>query len=377
MRRLFVVLATIYVTSFSGQTTIDFEEDTYAVTKGAAVLYSMCMTPDQTELAVTTGGGGLLFLDPKTLEPTRSYDIAGMGQGARIRFTPSGRYMVLQEIRLQDWNINKDNKQTMWIVDVASGEVLIKRSDVYDMALSPLEDSFAYMEKGKLVLRSFPDKKEIASYSDERLGSSITFSRDGQVLYASRGFDKKDLKSDPRFKKDRQGRKAFSKYQQTVVGYDVSALVQVSISEDNFDEIYALQVNKTGDRLLIYAKQDEKVNATYSTNFVLQMDLASGRLLREQFNSRLADPDYKENEALGLFGITTNEDMDRSGSVILYVTETNEIMARFDVDARFFGGIKEGRTEHGQASFEFSPDGRYLMVGIGNYIHVWSIQEVE
>ena len=114
-----------------------------------------------------------------------------------------------------------------------------------------------------------------------------------------------------------------------------------------------------------------------NTNFILQMDAASGQLLREQFNSRIPDPDYKENVAKGLLGVTTNEDMDRSQSVILYDQFTNELFARFDVDARFLEGLKQRTNVDGSACFEFSPNGELLYVGIGNNIYKWTIKAAE
>lgn len=352
----------------------DFTYETHQVTKGYEVIKSICLSPNGAELAVSTFQGKLRFYDSESYTELRGHDIPEFANGGRISYSSDGKYVVLKKIRPNDWNVNKDNKQKIVIVDVASGKMVVKHDGVYDLTLAPDMSSYAVMDKEHLFIRSFPDGKKLADLSDERLGSSIAYGPDSKVVYASRGFTKSDLKKDPRFKKDRKGRKAYSKYQQTITGYDVGDLSQVFISPENMDEIYDVRLSKQKDRLLIYAKQDQKVNAVLNTNFILQMNLTNGALLREQFNSQLADPDFKENIAKGIIGVTTNESMDRSHSVMLYDISTNEIIARFDLDSRFMEGLKMRTNVDGSASFEFSPEGKYLLTCLGNNLYQWKIK---
>jgi WD40 repeat protein len=373
MRTYFIIPALLWICCIQAQIN-DFNTESFQITEKGVVVLSMDISPSGDELAVSTFQGKLLFFDPESYSLQRTVDVPGFQNGARIAYSHDGRYIILKKIRMQDWNVNKDNKQRVIVLDAQNGEKVLDHDAVYDLALSPDGKHYAIMDKGHLRIRSIADKKTVAEVRDERLQSSIAFGPQGDLVYASRGFDKKDLKKDPRFKKDRQGRKAFSKYQQTVVGYDIHTGVERFISPDNMDEIYDMRCSRRGDCILIYAKQDLRVNAISSTNFVLQMNLDNGMLLREQFNSRLPDPDYKENLKKDIIGVTTTEDMDRSQSVMLYDRATNEIIARFDIDARFLEGIFQGKLLDGGASFDFSPDGKYLLVGIGNMLYRWKIK---
>ncbi len=372
--RIIAFISTFFcVLSIQAQTN-DFKYETHEISKGYGVVKAICLSPDGLELAISTYKGKLKFLDPNSFAEVRAFDIPDFPNGGRISYSKDGSHVVLKKIRPNDWNVNKDNKQKIVIVNISTGKIVVKHDDVYDLSLAPDLSSYAVMDKGDLSLRSFPDGKKLHSYSDERLGSSIAYGPESKVIYSSRGFNKKDLKKDPRFKKNRKGRKAYSKYQQTIAGYSVDGLAEVFISEENMDEIYDIRLSKKEDRLLIYAKQDAKVNAMMNTNFILQMSLGSGGLLREQFNSLLPDPDYKENVSKDLIGVTTNEHMDKSHSVMLYDSSTNEIIARFDVDSRFLEGHSMKTNLDGGACFEFSADGKYLLTCIGSNLYKWKIK---
>jgi hypothetical protein len=355
----------------------DFETETFEISDKGVIILSMDASPDGSELAISTFQGKLLFLDANDFSKLREFDVSGFANGGRVAYSQDGRYIVMKKIRMADWNINKDTKQRIIVLDSKSGEKVVDHDAIYDLDISPDGETYAIMDKGHLKIRSMTDGNKIADVMDDRLQSSITYGPKGDLIYASRGFDKSDLKKDPRFKKNKKGMKAFSKFQQTVVGYDVNTGEPRFISPDNMDEIYDMRCSRRGDCILIYAKQDLRVNAIGSTNFVLQMGLSNGMLLREQFNSKLMDPDYKENLKKDIIGITTTEDMDRSQSVLLYNRSTNEIIAKFDIDSRFLEGIFQGKVLDGGASFDFSEDGRHLLVGIGNMLYRWKIKEVD
>lgn len=372
--RTFTIISALFWTLCIQAQINDFNTEKFQIADKGVIVLSMDASPDGAEIAVSTYNGKLIFYSEDGYSKLREFDVAGFKNGARVMFSPDGKYVIMKKIRLADWNVNKDNKQRVIIIDSATGKKVADHDGVYDLALSPDGETYAIMDKGHLKVKSIADGKTITQVQDERLQSSLTFGPKGDVIYASRGFDKSDLKKDPRFKKDRKGRKAFSKFQQTVVGYDVNSGAEKFISPDNMDEIYDIRCSRRGDCILVYAKQDTRVNAVASTNFILQMDLGNGMIMREQFNSRLPDPDYKENLEQNIIGVTTTEDMDRSQSVMLYDRGTNEIIARFDIDARFLEGIFQGQFMDGTASFDFSADGRYLLVGIGNILYRWKIK---
>lgn len=373
MRIIAIISALFSLLQVAGQIN-DFKTEKFEIEEKGVIVLAMDNAPDGSELAISTYQGKVQFFDPKEFTKTREFDIAGFANGARVHYSPDGKHVIMKKIRLTDWNANKDHKQRIVVLDVATGKKVADHDGVYDLAISPDGDTYAVMDKGHLKIRSLTGGKKIAEVHDERLQSSITFGPKGEVIYASRGFDKADLKKDPRFKKNRKGMKAFSKFQQTVVGYDAKTGEGCFMSPDNMDEIYDMRCSRRGDCILIYAKQDLRVNAVASTNFILQMDLATGMLLREQFNSKLPDPDYKENLEANIIGVTTTEDADRSQSVMLYDRGTNEIIAKFDIDARFLEGVFQGKIYDGGAGFDFSSDGKYLLVGIGNMLYRWKIK---
>ncbi|NNK80264.1 MAG: WD40 repeat domain-containing protein [Flavobacteriales bacterium] len=373
MRTLTIISILIWTFCIQAQIN-DFNTEKFQIAEKGVIVLSMDGSPEGGELAVSTRMGKLIFYTAEGYNKLREFNLAGFTNGARVRYSPDGKYVIMKKIRLADWNVNKDNKQRVMIIDATTGKKVADHDGVYDLTISPDGNTYAIMDKGHLKIKSLQGGKTISEVKDERLQSSITFGPEGKMIYASRGFDKSDLKKDPRFKKNKKGAKAFSKYQQTIVGYDVQNGTEQFISPESMDEIYDIQCSKRGDCILVYAKQDTRVNAVATTNFILQMDLSNGMLMREQFNSRLPDPDYKENLKQNIIGVTTTEDMDASQSVMLYDRGTNEIIARFDIDARFLEGIFQGQFMDGTASFDFSADGRYLLVGIGNFFYRWKIK---
>ena len=282
----------------------------------------------------------------------------------------------MEKLRLVDWNENKDNKRLIAVVDVETGKEVFRKAGLYDLDISPKNDRMAYLEDGKITICSFPDPKVITDKTDPYLKTALCFDATGANIYVSHGFSKEDLKKDPRFEKNKEA-KAFAKFQHTVSGFDTNTLEKKIVYEENFDEIYEMRVSINGQKILIYAKQDMRVNATRFQGFVLQLEISSGRLLREQFNTNVFDPVFQENTTKNLFGITSGELMDLSQSVILYDMSTNDIYAKFDIDARWLEGLKDKISLDGSASFVFSPDGKYLLMMIGNNLYKWKIKEID
>lgn len=365
MRHL-ITFSVLFWVICAGAQINDFKYERFVLTEGFDVVKSFSLSPNKEEIAVSTIQGNLKFYDSESFTELRSFKINDFGKGAQMYYSASGRYLVARRLRTVDWNPDKDKQVFMAIIDTQTGSIVVKKSNVFDMDISPNDETYSYMDEGRLVICSFPDGKEIASNKDDRLKSSLCYGPDGTTVYASRGFDKSDLKKDPRFKKNKKGAKYFSKYQQTIVGYSASDLSQSFISDETFDEIYEMRLSKKKDRILISVRQNG--------NFVLQMQLGTGKLLREQFNSTITNSEFKENLSKDLFGITTNEAGDSSHSVMLYDASTNEIIAKFDVDNRFMENLQQDAGQDGSAHFDFSPDEKYLLTAIGNTLFKWKIK---
>lgn len=354
----------------------NLEYETIRLTGPQHIMKSAAISPDNSTLAVSTLKDKIFLFDANSYEEKAKYDIAEFTNGGMISYTRSGKYLILEKLRLVDWNENKDNKRIIAVVDVDTGKEIFRKAGLYDLDISPNNDRLAYLEDGKVTVCSFPDVKFIAEKKDEFLKTALCFDATGDNLYVSHGFSKDDLKKDPRFEKNKDAKK-FAKFQQTVSGFNTETLEKQIVYEDNFDEIYEMRISQNGRNILIYAKQDMRVNATRFQGFVLQLEIESGRILREQFNTNIFDPIFQENPQKNLFGITSGELMDMSQSVILYDMSTNDIYAKFDVDARWLEGLKGMVALDGSAAFVFSPDGKYLLTMIGNNLYKWKIKELK
>ena len=354
----------------------DLEYETITLTGPHHPMKSAALSPDQTTLAISTLKDKIFLFDANTYEEKAKYDIAEFTNGGMISYTRSGKYLILEKIRIVDWNENKDNKKLIAVVDVTTGKEVFRKAGLYDLDISPNNDRLAYLEPGKVTVCSFPEVKVVAEKKDEFLKTALCFDATGENLYVSHGFSKDDLKKDPRFEKNKDAKK-FAKFQQTISGFNPETLEKQLIYENNFDEIYEMRISLNGRNILIYAKQDMRVNVTRFQGFVLQLEIESGRLLREQFNTNIFDPIFHENPPKNLFGITSGELMDFSQSVILYDMSSNDIFAKFDVDARWLEGLGDRVVLDGSAAFVFSPDGKYLLTFIGNNLYKWKIKELK
>ena len=93
------------------------------------------VSPDGTTVAASaTQGFPFRFFPTDRPEEVRSIDVGNWYAGSRARYSPTGRYMILQQLFYLDFAPNKDRPIKYELVDVASGGIVRTFDDLFAVA---------------------------------------------------------------------------------------------------------------------------------------------------------------------------------------------------------------------------------------------------
>src|SRR5690606_35486311 len=74
-------------------------------------------------------------------------DIGNWYAGARARFSPTGKYLLLQQLFYLDFAPNKDRPLKYEVVDVRSKQTVVRFQDLFAAALTPDEGTVLTLDK--------------------------------------------------------------------------------------------------------------------------------------------------------------------------------------------------------------------------------------
>ncbi len=340
------------------------------------LLVGLDLSPDQKTIAISSvQKNPLILYDWEKREITAELDVGDMTvAGSIVRYSPAGKYMVLQQTNLIDWAPNKDKEVSFDVVESSSGKK-IKHFDAKHAVVFTPDDKYILALSGETVeLWNLTSGSMDKSFSVPMASNGIAVSPDGKSIAVSHHVDGDALKKNPRFKKNKTLLKTTEKYKQQVSIFDAATFDMLKTVAQFYDIVYRLEYSPDGSKLFVLEIPHVKAqSAQQRTTYVETIDAANYEPLRMGFTSTAPyEPDFKLSHNGKLFGIVSKGN--RYMELHIYDFNTGTMLKRFEESYRLFEK-NEGEiiAADARSSFVFLPDDQSVIMTMGNRLIKWNL----
>ena len=334
------------------------------------------VSPDGTTVAASaTQGFPFRFYPTDRPEEVRSIDVGNWYAGSRARYSPTGRYMILQQLFYLDFAPNKDRPIKYELVDVASGGIVRTFEDLFAASLTPDETTVMTLDKDGIHFVDLASGARDHAKSIQRTGNAVAISPDGNRFAVAHRPTKQEVEAIPTVRNDKDAIKAGVKQGQIVIVYDMATRQPLFTLPELFDKVFRLEYSGDGLDLWIHAKPHTRKGGNPNPNqsYVEVADAATGAMRRTSFPSlAIYEPDLRLSPDGKLFAIGSQGP--KFLEVHLYDRATGRMVDRYELSFRLFENLKKGEWVHGDGrlSFCFLPDNRRMLLTAGNRLIEWT-----
>lgn len=333
------------------------------------VVSAIELSPDGVFLAIGTGQGPLYFWDWKKEEVIKTVDVGSYYAGPKLRFSPDGKYLLLQQQFYVDWNLNKDKPGRVEVLEVSSGKILFTNEVVHSASFSA-GTQLVTLQGNDVCVWDFVKGEKIRCQAIPNISNTVAVSPDGKMFAISKKPVAGDLTDIPSLRSDKTAQKEALKRREIVEFYDLEKFTKLRACTDVFDIVFSMRFSDDGQRLFVYNAPHTKLQTGTGTGrqgYINKVIVSTGEVTRTIFSSLVAEPDYKENEDGSVFGNTSIEYKFKGiPTIILCNPETANPVSKFDVNVRIGETMMADRT-----SFAFLPDGKTVVLGYGGKLALW------
>lgn len=341
------------------------------------ILVGLDISPNGNDLAISSIQSFPFYLfDWQGRTIKQEFSVGNWYAGSNIRYSPDGKYIILQKLLYIDWAQNKDKEVTFEIVNASTGE-LVKRFESYHaLTISPDSKFAISLSAEEVAFWDLNTGKKEKSFKVNSATNGIDISPDGKRIAVSHRALEIDLENNPRFKKDKKTLKNVVKYKQQVTVYNAETFEKEYTVNEFYDIIYRLKYSPDGKTLFCvqipHSKSDAKGNARQT--FISTIEGETGAPLRKGFTSQANyEPDFKLSHSGKLFGLVSLGH--KFPEIHIYDFETGRMLHRFELSVRLFEK-KDGEwvaNTDGRTSFVFLPDDKTVVFTMGNHLIYWNI----
>lgn len=302
-------------------------------------------------------------------------DIGNWYAGSRACFSPTGKYLLLQQLFYLDYAPNKDRPIKYEVVDVAAKKAVATFGDLYAAAITPDETTVLTLDKSGVKFTDLATGGSRSTRTLERTGNAIAVSTDGRQFAVAHRPTKDELAALPAVRNDKDAIKRGLKLGQIVVVYDMASLKPLHTLPELFDKVFRLAYSPDGKDLWVHAKPHTRKggNPNPDQSYVSVADARTGEMRRTAFPSLAKyEPDFRTSPDGKLFAIGSQAG--RFMEVHLHDRETGAMKDRFVLSYRLFEKMatKAEFPSDGRLSFVFLPDGKRMLMTFGNRLTEWT-----
>jgi len=334
------------------------------------------ITPDGKYLAVScVQDFPLAIFDWEKEQLVGEYNVGNWYAGSSVKFSRDGKYVLLNQLYYIDFAINKDREVNFEVIESATGKV-IKRFDAYHAVSFTPDSKFAVSLTGEEVaFWDLSSGKKKKSFHVQKASNGLAISPDGRTIAISHKFSEKELKNQPRYKKDKKALKHAMKYKQKISVYDASTFEYKYTVAEYYDIVYKLEYSSDGNTLFCLQIPHLKAQtlAASRQTYIATINGKTGEPSRKGFTSQADyEPDFKLSHDGKLFGVVSKGA--RFLELHIYDFETGRMVRRFEQSYRLFekndGGmiVADSRT-----SFVFLPGDKTIVMTMGNHLIYWNL----
>lgn len=311
--------------------------------------------------------------DWKARQVTKEFDVGEWYAGSTIKYSSTGKYLLLNQLFYIDMNLNKDKEVKFEVIDAKTGKRMLKLDGYHAVAISPDELYAAALSGNTISFWNIETGQKEKSFKVHEASNGIAISPDGNTIAVSHRVSDEELAAVPRFKKDKKTRKFMSKYKQQITLYDTHSFRKKKTVNEFYDIVYRLEYSKDGKQLfcLNIPHLKAQTNPSARMSYVGIIDGVSGEPQRRGYSSSSNyEPDFKLSPDGKYFGIVSHQG--RFLELHVFDAETKKMLYRFTQSYRLFeknqGDLAMGDS---RMSFVFLPDGETIVMTMGNRLVYW------
>jgi WD40 repeat protein len=358
--------------SFAQSSNSDFER--LKIGNQESNLSSVDISPDGKTIAISSKKSSpVQIMDWKSRKVIHEFDAGNWYSGSKIRYSATGKYLLLQELEYKDFSLNKPRNIAFELIDAETGGLVRKFENVQDVLVSDDEKYALSFDEEEIHFWNLTNGSEEKKIHASGAANAIGLSSDGKILAVSEIISPQILKNS--FGKDKKGAKAAAKYKQMISLYDVETGSKLKTVAEFYDIIYKLKFSPGGEFIIV--SQTPEVSTQISTNkisFISLIDAASYEPLRKGFTSMSIDqPALHFSSDQKFFAI--NSKGNKFQEIHLYDSETGTLQKRFELGKRIFEKVDgEKLFSDSRPSFAFLPGNQSILIAMGNQLVVWNYE---
>jgi WD40 repeat protein len=338
----------------------------------------IALSPDNQTLAISSTKSDPLYLfDWQKREMISTFEVGDWFAGPRIRYSLTGKLLLLQQLYYLDFAPNKDREVNFEILDAQTGKKIIAFPNNHDVVISP-DDKYAISLSGDQVSFWNLKTQEKERYFDvPEATNALAISPDGKYLAVSHKTNAKELKSDSRYNSNKKNLDILIDYKQQITIYDAITFEKLFTVDEFYDIVYRLIFSMDSKYLFCHSVPNTKLQkkSNPKEGYVSVIDVPYKNPLRTIFptTTYYFEPDFKLSPDMKFFGITS---CNKYTEVHVYDFETGRMLYRFELDFRIIDKEKGERLSlDARVSFVFLPDNRSMIITSGNRLVLWKFEQ--
>lgn len=349
---------------------------TYDRIKIADVRHMICgidLSPDQSTLAISSIQSYPFYLfDWQTNKKIKEFDVGNWYAGSSVKYSATGKYILLKQLYYIDWAPNKDREVNFEIIDAQSGK-LIKRFDAYhSVKIMPDEKHALTLSGDKVVFFNLTTGKYDKSFTVPDATNSVAISPGGKLIAVSHKLYEKDAATYSILKRDKKAKKDGLKYKQEISLFEVATFKKLVTIHELYEIVYRLTFSKDGKYLFVLnIPHSKQMNAGGRQTFLNVINMENTAPVRRGFVSRADyEPDFRLSHDGKLLGIVSKSN--RFIELHIYDFSSGKMLYRFQQGYRLFEkNDGEMVAADSRLSFVFLPDNKSVMMTMGNHLMKW------
>jgi uncharacterized protein with WD repeat len=339
----------------------------------------MDLSPDQKSLAITGNQSFPCYIfDWEDRVIKNQFDVGNWYAGSSVRYSPGGKYLLLQQLFYMDLAPNKDREVMFEVIDAATGVVVKAFDKIHAAAFSPDEKYIATLTAEEVSFWSPENGTPLKSFTVEQATNGIAISPDGKFIAVSHRPNAEELKKRPDYKQKKNFYQEALKYKQQVSVFHTETFEKVYTVDEFYDVVYRLEYAGDGKTLFCLNIPHVKVQSGNGRqSYISTADAATGKAQRKGFTSlALYEPDFKLSHDGKLFGVVSQNR--KFLELHIYDFESGRLDHRYELAYRLFEK-NEGEmvAADSRASFVFLPGDKAVLITMGNHLVKWNIKPEE
>ena len=337
------------------------------------LLIGLDLSPNGQLLAISSlRGRPLIVYDWSKREIIKRFNVGDWYGGSSVKYSPKGKYLLLQKLFYNDAAINKDNEVDFELIDAASGSLLKLFNNYHSIAFAPDAKYVVSLSGEEIAFWNLNTVKKEKAIIVTKASNSFAISPDGKYIAVSHHLDEGELKRNPKYKKDKKALKHALKYKQQISVYDIETSKKEYTVNEFYDIIYRLEYSEDGKTLFCLQIPHVKEHKNRKRQiFISTINGVTGESARKGFVSQaIYEPDFKLSHDGKLFGLVSHGG--RSVELHIYDFETASMLYRFELASKMFERVDgELVGADSRAAFVFLPDNEKIVITQGNRLVFW------